>query len=846
MSSFVPKSLPRSSKSLHGTFDLTPSKVPPVPKFMPNNLESPASGVTSKQNIFGTHAHGHIIGSQKSKKPTFHAHTIAPKSSRQRIPLDDIFVPQAPDITSRESSRFSSRGLGLSSKVGTRAKEATRETANEKMQISNTLYDSNEVVPASADSSVKKSNSPKSSAAFRETIAKAKQAHRIAVKLGDPKNLVTKKNVPSSIRGNEDINGLLSDANLLRKRVNMARTSGRLNLAALGLHELPACIKDMYNIENIDINSGEWYESVDLVRLLAADNELTSLPSWAFPDFSFQSTTDQEEGHNDNIFGGLQSIDLHGNNLSELPYGLQRLTRLTSIDLSRNRLTNTCINVLSQISSLQELRLARNSLTGALDASVSNLIDLEVLDLQENSITDLGLALKDVIKLRYLDISGNRLVTIPSYILESLSLTDINAARNQLTGALIPEDIKDLAALRNLNVSYNSLTAITHSETLSLLSLQDLNVADNRLCAIPNMSGWTNLITLCAGRNQLTSIPDGLTSLSKLKTLDISCNDIRQLDYRLGLMDSLTSVEVANNPLRERRYLGMKTDDLKQELRDRIPPQAELDNDSSREDGTQECVSINEQRTSIPETTWPMKPGGVLDLHSTNLHDLDTSHLERILQTSEIHSIILHHNHLPTIPTNLSLCKNTLTTLDLSHNALTIDSYPSFPPLSLPHLKSLDLSSNTITTLRPLTTSLHAPLLSTLNISYNRLPSLSPLQISSTSTTTTSHFPSLTTLLASNNSLSSLDVDVVRGLHVLDVSENSIERLDPRLGLLAKDGLRTLLVGGNRFRVPRREVTERGTEVLLEWLRGRIPVGLGPEGMGMGMEMGERGREDGD
>ena len=59
---------------------------------------------------------------------------------------------------------------------------------------------------------------------------------------------------------------------------------------------------------------------------------------------------------------------------------------------------------------------------------------------------------------------------------------------------------------------------------------------------------------------------------------------------------------------------------------------------------------------------------------------------------------------------------------------------------------------------------------------------------------------------------------------MLNVSENAIERLDPRLGLLAAHGLRTLLVGGNCFRVPRREILEKGTDALLAWLRGRIPA----------------------
>lgn len=834
VSSFVPKSLPRGSRGVYGANESTPSKVPPVPKLPPNSpgklsnhgvsnpplmRQGAASDRDSRKNLFGGGDSGHEIGRHTVNKPKFRAHTYASKPTRQRIPLDDLFSRQSSDTASGQSDRLSSGTHGLSSKAGSKANAPPRPTAPSKGRP-RILKDLNESTALpSVDLSLKKSDSPKSSAALRETIAKAKEARRIAAKLEDHENLVDKKNLQASAKVNQDNIGELFGENVLLKRMNVARISGRLNIAALGLSEIPKCLKDMYNIENIDINSGEWYESVDLVRLMAADNEFKFLPNWAFPDISLEAATDLEEG---NIFGGLQSIDLHRNNLSELPYGLKSLTCLTSINLSRNRLANTCFDVLGQIPSLQQLRLARNSLQGALNGSLGGLVNLEVLDLQDNSITDLGLALKDLTKMRNLAVAGNRLVSIPSYIFGLLSLDEIDAARNQLAGPLIPEGLTNFAALRILDVSKNVLTAISESETLSFLSLQDLNVADNRLCTIPDVSGWTGLITLCAGGNKLTSTPEGLTSLPKLKTLDLSRNSIKQLDSRLGLMDSLASLEVSNNPLRERRQLSMNTDDLKQELRYRLPPSPKLGS-NSEEDVSNGPVSENAPGSSTRETTWPMKPGGVLDRSSSNLHALEESHLEPIVQTTDVKSLIFHHNRLSSIPIALSLIQNTLTALDLSHNSLANETYlPT--PLSLPYLKSLDVSSNTITNLSTLTTSLRAPLLALLNVSYNRLHSLPPLRTT---------YPSLTTLLASNNSIPTLEVDIAKGLNVLDLSENAIERLEPRLGLLAAHGLRTLLVGGNRFRVPRREVLDRGTDTLLGWLRGRIPAGDLEEGEGV-------------
>lgn len=826
VSSIVPRSLPRSSRGVYGASDLTP-KVPPVPKLPPKisrkslnyGVSSPlrehqgaASERDSRQSLFGGEENGHESGRHTISKPKYRAHTFASKSMRQRIPLDELFLRQPSDNAGGQTGRLLPAPHGSLSNRGSKVNAQPRSPAlsKEHPRISKDSNESLEV--SSVNASLKKSDSPKSSAALRETIAKAKEAHRMAAKVWKHESPANKKSLQASVEGQ----GEVSNNMVLLKRMNDGRINGRLNIAGLGLSEFPKCLKEMYNIENVDITSGEWYESVDLVRLLAANNEFEVLPSWAFPDTSLEPATDLEQG---NIFGGLQSIDLHGNNLSDLPPGMKSLTRLTNINLSRNRLANTCVDVLGQIPSLQQIKLSRNSLEGALNDSIGSLVDLEVLDLQDNYITDLGLALKDLTKMRNLAVAGNRLVSIPGYLFEELSLTEIYAARNQLAGSLIPKGVTTLAALRTLDVSRNALAAISESEILNFPSLQELNVAENRLCTIPDVSGWIGLITLCAGGNKLTTTPEGLTSLPKLKTLDLSRNSIKQLDRRLGLMDNLTYLEVGNNPLRERRQLSMKTDDLKRELRDRLPTSVEL-------------ASHGEEDVSNgSESTWTMKPGGVLDRSSCNLDALEESHLEPILQTTDIKSLIFHHNRLSSIPTALSLIQNTLTALDLSHNCLAADTYlPTH--LSLPFLKTLDLSSNTLTTLTPLTSSLHAPLLTLLNISYNRLHSLPPLP---------TIYPSLTTLLASNNSIATLDIDAASGLNVLDLSENALDRLEPSLGLLAAHGLRTLLVAGNRFRVPRREVLERGTDALLGWLRGRIPVGEGEVGGVGGEGKGELG-----
>ena len=136
--------------------------------------------------------------------------------------------------------------------------------------------------------------------------------------------------------GVEDPFGLRKGENpgkkVLNQRVNAARTSGRLNIAALNLKEIPVEVMKMYDLERIGPNDGSWAESVDLTRLVAADNELEKLDDFIFPDTAPETFNDEEAGQG-NIFGGLETIDLHGNLLVDVPLGFRRLSHVTSLNL---------------------------------------------------------------------------------------------------------------------------------------------------------------------------------------------------------------------------------------------------------------------------------------------------------------------------------------------------------------------------------------------------------------------------------------------------------------------------------------------------------------------------------
>lgn len=114
----------------------------------------------------------------------------------------------------------------------------------------------------------------------------------------------------------------------------VARTSGRLNIAALSLKEIPPEVLNMYNLDSIG-GGASWAESVDLTRFVAADNELEMIEESLFPDIDPEGLAENEDTEGC-LFGGLETLDLHGNMLISLPMGLRRLALLTSLNLVRS------------------------------------------------------------------------------------------------------------------------------------------------------------------------------------------------------------------------------------------------------------------------------------------------------------------------------------------------------------------------------------------------------------------------------------------------------------------------------------------------------------------------------
>jgi Leucine-rich repeat (LRR) protein len=665
---------------------------------------------------------------------------------------------------------------------------------------------------------VYETKSPRSSAALRETIAKAKAARkRVAEEPGtQPPPSV---GLPAGkFESSEDVLSPAGEGtDLLRKRIQKAITSGQLNIAGMSLKEIPSEVMKMYNPENSSVN---WSEMVDLVKLNAADNEFDHFGSDVFPDYSESELENDEEKCNQ--FGGLENIDLRRNRIQYLPIGLRRLTRLRSLDLSGNRFTNEAFTVLGQIPQLVELAMNNNVFSGVLDLGKGNWEHLQVLDLRGNSIEgfdDEGLS--SLKSLKKLDVSDNKLSTLPWTIISTLPLAELNVSKNQLSGTLFSHWAR-FNGLRVLDASFNALEQLSDVD-IELSSLQSLILDGNRITKLPNMMSYKQLQVLRVSDNQLDEISSDFLGLEGLKSADFGYNNIKLIPSEIARMDSLSSLNLVGNPLREKKYLTLSTSELKSNLEKKL--YATLDEPASPDDTTLPSNSVGSHYRY-------KATNGILDLSSQSLKSVDVADIDLGDSNASIHTLKLSNNDLSTFPTEIlshPALKYSLHSLDLSHNPFLHPTEYLSAELFLPNLKSLYIVSTGLTSLDALTTHLKAPALAELNIACHRLTGRVPW--------VRAWWPDCVTLLATDNWFSSIDVEGVRGLEVLDVRNNEIESLPPKLGLLGNPPgsarqpgkLRLLEVSGNRFRVPRLSIVEKGTEAVLKDLRRMISSQEVPE-----------------
>ncbi|KAF0408251.1 L domain-like protein [Gigaspora margarita] len=596
--------------------------------------------------------------------------------------------------------------------------------------------------------------------------------------------------------------------------VKQAKSSGRINISHRSLKAIPEEVWRMYEVDpksiTIDFSGGGsdvWYETVDLVRMVAADNQLEVI--------------DKRIAE----FNALVFIDLHNNNLSSLPKEFGELQNLTTLNLSINRFSELP-DCLTTLSSLVELQLSSNKLTGVLDSSFGNLSRLEILDISSNEITGLPKEIENLKNLRKLNLAKNKLKEIPGLAISGMkNLEELEISENKLeiifTG--LDGQTVELHSLKRLDIRQNRLKTLDESTnatifhpTIKLPKLKEFLASLNLFETFgPLLHTTPDLEILDIGDNKFHELPEGLLTLKSLKRLDLSNNDLKVLPAELGMLTALDFLGFDGNPIRNAPKGPKSTAAVLKSLRDRLTTVdfENMDEPTIPERTTNHARTSNDadvKKTSALGTVSQQNISSkTLDLSKKSLTTVSEEDLQEI--TFEPSTVLLGFNLLQTIPISFKLFSTNITCFQLDHNKFT--TFPTFEDKSIvfPNVSRLDLSANQITSIPDDSQQTPFPNLQVLNVNNCRIESL-PTKFS---------FPKLTTFLATSNLLTSITPSTFENMEVVDISNNNINFLPPLLGDITT--IKTLLVEGNSFRVPRYTIVQQGTTAIMEYLRGRIP-----------------------
>lgn len=193
------------------------------------------------------------------------------------------------------------------------------------------------------------------------------------------------------------------------------------------------------------------------------------------------------------------------------PQNQHLLANVTSLRL--NSLITVLPPELSKLSNLTELDLSSNRLT-VFPEWISRYPTLKKLNLSFNKLENFPIAICQCITLENLDISNNQIKELPKEILQLSHLTELNLRMNKITA--IPDWIRRSTKLKVLNLSYNELREIPIIMS-QCLALEILNVSNNFIENLPSVfTMWKDVRELL--------IAKGRTNLGQLEEINLTNN----------------------------------------------------------------------------------------------------------------------------------------------------------------------------------------------------------------------------------------------------------------------------------------------------------------------------------
>ncbi|KXT14282.1 hypothetical protein AC579_1269 [Pseudocercospora musae] len=285
------------------------------------------------------------------------------------------------------------------------------------------------------------------------------------------------------------------------------------------------------------------YQEMDHLEDLGREDHgylcrFTFLPS----KMSGYSSLERDPGFNK--MQRFNHIDLSGRNLITIPITLyQKATEIITLNLSRNLTLDIPKDFIQSCSQLREIKYTSNE-AWKLPPSLALASRLTTLDVSNNRLEQLSHAeLNKLQGLLSLKLSNNKLTTVPSYFGEYRSLRSLNLSSNSFTE--FPDALRKLTTLVDLDISFNQVSTLGNIATLT--NLERLWATNNKLSGPfdASLSALGSLREIDARFNSISNI-DVLSQLPKLEALMLGHNSVSQFE---GSFHCLKVLFLNHNPV---------------------------------------------------------------------------------------------------------------------------------------------------------------------------------------------------------------------------------------------------------------------------------------------------------
>lgn len=647
-----------------------------------------------------------------------------------------------------------------------------------------------------------------------------------------------------------------------------------LNFCDNKLDSLPEEIQKLQLVTSIHLERNNFsiipmplFELENLVELFLFNNRLVGdLSKYEFYKLSNLEVLDLSENFIDNV-GDCFSKN---KKLRKLQLSHNRIREINSLDLKHCKelelSNNELVSIFTEEQSfpmLQRLDLRNNKLQ-CIGDHVS-CPELKELYLTSNRLSSLGSIVKSSSHLNILDIYGNVFKEVPKEILNLKEITRLDLGNNDIIE--LPPKLGLLSTIKFLRFEGNRIKGIKVNKTSEVLKLLKNRIPTDELQEFQEdlSDPFSVKVQINTSNNRNQNINSNLSNSSfdhsqkppspkKTNMSPYHNSTYQSVNQRRGynILQSSFSTDpfgspdqptTSNNYSTRNGYKNNNNNNYNQqsvdpfgsnnsrrnfnnhnqssELSDPFgnsnrPTSVHNNNSYSRsiQSKTGNSNNTNSQEpspSSLKKTEISISSQNIntrtLEIISKELTSLDKSDLEAVPFAAE--TINLSKNLFTSVPSSIALYASSLTSLTIDFNRITV-----FPEqLSLPNLVHLSMAHNSISEFPENTDTFQFPRLLELNLSYNNIKKLPSDRIP---------FPALQTLILSKNRIESIDHPEIFGqLYALDLSDNSISYIPPKLGLCSR--LQRLELEGNTFRIPRYQILQKGTAAILAYLKDRIP-----------------------